>query len=59
MWNNVKTEDNGEDGSSIIFEVEHTKTFPYIYVVVGLLAVAAILGGTGIVLFVRRRRYDY
>lgn len=44
MWNNVKTEDNGEDGSSIIFEVEHTKTFPYIYVVVGLLAVAAILG---------------
>ena len=59
MWNNVKTEDNGEDGSSIIFEVEHTKTFPYIYVVVGLLAVAAILGGAGIVLFVRRRRYDY
>ena len=60
MWNNVRTEDNGEDGSSILFEIEHSNNaaLPIIWVVRGLVAAAAVIGIAGIVLVIRRRREE-
>lgn len=60
MWNNVRTEDNGEDGSSILFEIEHSNNaaLPIIWVVRGLVAAADVIGIAGIVLVIRRRREE-
>lgn len=56
FWNNVRTEDTGEAGSSILFEVEHAGRFPYLLAAGALCVTAAVMGSAGILLVFRKRR---
>lgn len=55
FWNNVRTEDTGEIGSSILFEVEHSDGFSILWAVPALIGAAAVMGGLGFFLLRRKR----
>lgn len=54
-WNNVRTEDNGEEGSSIILTIEDNPTIPMPLIAVILLVLACGCGCI-VVLLVRKRK---
>ena len=55
-WNNVRTEDNGEAGSSILLEIDNssTKTFPAMIILVGIEIVLA--AGVVVLIIVYRKK---
>lgn len=57
-WNNLRTEDTGEDGSSIILTIEETNQIPYGKIAVVLFAVAAGCGACLVVLLKKRKKKE-
>lgn len=55
FWNNVRTEDTGEDGSSILFTVDEKPHIPVLPIVLAVLLGTGLVGA-GIFLIVRRKR---
>lgn len=51
-WNNVRTEDSGEAGSSILLTIEPENGFPYLMLLAGTLIIAG--GCAGLYLYMRR-----
>ena len=53
-WNNIRTEDTGEEGSSIILTIENEQSLPKIILITALSA--AIIGSVALVLIVVKRK---
>lgn len=55
-WNNVRTEDTGEEGSSIILSMDATSTIPYGKIAIILFAAAAGCAGALLILLTKKRK---